>query len=289
MITTIYSGLTLAAIYAIVAVGFNIVFIATGTINFAQAQYAMLGTLAAWLGLQLFHLNLLLVIPIGFIFGAVIGLIEERAAIRLLPGHSVHGELVTTVGFSILIEGLAIALFGTNPEPVPSPVTSNQAISLLGGRVYPYQLLLIATAVAIVLGAELFSRRTLLGLASLATAEDKVAAIVRGINVRRLQIGAFMLAGGLLIAAGPFIAPVTYATSTIGDTLNIRAFVAMSIGGFGSPKGALVGGVAAGLLEAFVGRYLSSNFENLALLLLLLVVLILRPYGLFGERVERAV
>jgi branched-chain amino acid transport system permease protein len=289
MVTTIYSALFAGALYATVAVGFNIVFITSGTFNFAQAQYAMLGLWAAWLGLAVFHMNLLIVILLGFLAGAVIGLINERVAIRLLPSRGVHGELVTTVGFSVVLAGLAIAYFGDNPHVVRSVVTGNDAISLLGGRVFPYELVMVGVAITIVIGAELLSRRTVLGLAALATSEDRVAAILKGINVRRLQIGAYMLAGGLLVAVGPFIAPVTYATTGIGDALNIKAFVAMSIGGFGSPKGALIGGMAAGMVEAFVGRYLSADFQNLALLLLLLAVLMLRPYGLFGERVERAV
>jgi branched-chain amino acid transport system permease protein len=260
VITTIYAGLVLGSIYAMVAVGFNIVFIATGTVNFAQAQYAMLGTLLAYITLVHLHLNLIFAIPLGF-----------------------------AVGFSVLVEGLAIASFGTNPYPVPSVITSNSAVSLFHGVIYPYQIVMIAVSVAIVIAFELVARKTLVGLSSLATSEDKTAAILRGINVRQLQVGAYMLAGGLLVAVGPFIATTTYATSTIGDTLNIQAFVAMSIGGFGSPKGALIGGLLSGLLQAFVGRYLNSDLENLALLLLLLVVLMVRPYGLFGERVERAV
>lgn len=289
MMTTVFAGLFAGGLYATVAIGFNIVFIATGTFNFAQAQYAMLGLWSAWIGLEVFHWNLFAVIVAGFAAGAVIGLVNERLAIRLLPAGSVHGELVTTVGFSVLIVGLAIAAFGDNPHSVHSVVTGNDPITLLGGRVYPYELVMVGVAVLIVVGAEVLSRRTRIGLASLATAEDRVAAILKGINVRRLQIGAYMLAGGLLVAVGPFIAPVTYATTGIGDALNIKAFVAMSLGGFGSPKGALIGGMCAGLLEAFVGRYMNSNFNNLALLVLLLTVLMVRPYGLFGERVERAV
>jgi branched-chain amino acid transport system permease protein len=289
VITTLYAALFAGALYATVAVGFNIVFIATGTFNFAQAQYAMLGLWAAWIGLEVLHWNLVLVILAGFAVGAFIGLLNERLAIRFLPSTGVHGELVTTVGFSVLVVGLAIAVFGDNPQVVHSTITGNQAISLLGGRVYPYELVMVVVAVAIVVGFELLSRRTLLGLASLATAEDRVAAILKGVNVRRLQIGAYMVAGGLLMAVGPFIAPVTYATTGIGDALNIKAFVAMSLGGFGSPKGALIGGMCAGLVEAVVGRYLSANFQNLALLAMLLTILMLRPYGLFGERVERAV
>lgn len=289
MMTTIYAGLFGGALYATVAIGFNIVFIATGTFNFAQAQYAMIGLWAAWIGLEILHWNLLVVIVAGFAVGAGIGFLNERLAIRLLPAGTIHGELVTTVGFSVLLVGLAIALFGDNPHSVQSVITSNDPVTLLGGRVYPYELAMVVVAVLIVVGAEVLSRRTTLGIASLATAEDRVASILKGINVRRLQIGAYMLAGGLLVAVGPFIAPVTYATTGIGDALNIKAFVAMSLGGFGSPKGALIGGMCAGMLEAFVGRYLNSNFQDLALLALLLTVLMLRPYGLFGERVERAV
>jgi branched-chain amino acid transport system permease protein len=289
VITTLYAALFAGALYSTVAVGFNIVFIATGTFNFAQAQYAMLGLWSAWVGLEVFHWNLILVILSGFVVGAVIGLINERTAIRFLPSKGVHGELVTTVGFSVVMAGLAIAFFGDNPQVVHSALTGDQAISLFGGRVYPYELVMVGVAVLIVLGAELLSRRTLLGLSGLAAAEDRMAAILKGINVRRLQLGAYMLAGGLLMAVGPFIAPATYATTSIGDGLNIKAFVAMSIGGFGSPKGALIGGMAAGLVEALVGRFWSADFQNLALLVLLLAVLMLRPYGLFGERVERAV
>jgi branched-chain amino acid transport system permease protein len=105
MMTTVYAGLFAGSLYATVAIGFNIVFIATGTFNFAQAQYAMLGLWAAWIGLEVFHWNLLAVIVVGFAAGAVIGLVNERLAIRLLPSGTSHGELVTTVGFSVLIVG----------------------------------------------------------------------------------------------------------------------------------------------------------------------------------------
>src|ERR1051326_581572 len=154
MVTTLYAALFAGALYATVAIGFNIIFITSGTFNFAQAQYAMLGLWAAWLGLEIFHLNLVLVILLGFAAGAVIGLLNERLAIRLLPSRGVHGELVTTVGFSVVMAGLAIAYFGDNPQVVHSVVTGNQAVSLLGGRVYPYELVMVGVAIAIVLGAD---------------------------------------------------------------------------------------------------------------------------------------
>jgi len=287
--TTIYTALLSGSLYALIAMGFNIVFIATGTFNFAQAQFVMLGTFVAWIFGMYFHLNIALVILIGFGVGGLIGAVEERIAIRLLPGHGSHGELVTTVGFAVIIEGLALAVFGNNPQPVTSVLPNDKVIDLLGGRVYPHELLLIGIGIAVVIAGELLSRRTTLGIAALATAEDRVAAVLRGINVNRLSIGAYVLACGMCVALGPIIAPSTYATATIGDALNLKAFVALAIGGFGSPKGALLGGLAAGLVEALTGRYLSASFENLAVLLLLLLVLMIRPMGLFGERIERTV
>jgi branched-chain amino acid transport system permease protein len=287
--TTIYAALLDGALYALIAMGFNIVFIATGTFNFAQAQFVMLGTFAAWIGLSTLHLNWALVMLLGFGIGGLIGAAEERVAIRLLPGHGTHGELVTTVGAAVIIEGVALAVWGSNPQPVPSILPNDAVLTLFGGRVYPHELLLILSGFAVVVLGEILSRRTRLGMAALATAEDRVAAILRGINVGRLSVGAYVVACGMCVALGPIIAPATYATATIGDALNLKAFVALAIGGFGSPKGALLGGIAAGVVEAMTGRYLSASFQNLAVLLLLLTVLMIRPMGLFGERLERAV
>lgn len=287
--TTIYTALLDGSLYALIAMGFNIVFIATGTFNFAQAQFVMLGTFVAWIGLSTLHVNVFVVMLAGFAIGGLIGAIEERIAVRLLPGHGTHGELVTTVGFAVIIEGMALAIWGSNPQPVASVLPTDNVLTLFGGRVYPHELLLIGCGFGVVILGELLSRRTRLGLASLATAEDRVAAILRGINVGRLSIGSYVLACGICVALGPIVASATYASATIGDALNLKAFVALAIGGFGSPKGALVGGLAAGLVEALTGRYLNASFENLAVLLLLLAVLMVRPMGLFGERVERMV
>jgi branched-chain amino acid transport system permease protein len=287
--TTIYSGLVSGALYALVAVGYNIVFVPTGTFNFAQAQFVMVGTFVAWLGLVFFHWPLALTIAIGLLVGGLIGLIEERTAIRLLPGSGVHGELVTTVGVGVVIEGLANVLFGSNAQAVPSLITNDSAVTILNGRIFPSEILMIGTALIVVFLADQGSRRTRIGLASLATAEDKTAAVLRGINVSRLSIGAYMLAGGLCVAFGPFIASATFAQTSLGDALALKGFVALAIGGFGSQRGALIGGMTAGMLEALVARYLNANFQNLAVLILLLIVLSIRPHGLFGRGEGRVV
>src|ERR1700686_4835627 len=260
--TTIYSGLVGGALYSLVAVGYNIVFVPTGTFNFAQAQFVMVGTFVAWLGLAFFHWPLVLTIAIGILVGALIGLVEERTAIRLLPGSGVHGELVTTVGVGVVIEGLAVVIFGSNSQAVPSLFPNNNAITFLNGRIFPSEVLMIGTALVLVGLADQASRRTRIGLASLATAEDKTAAVLRGINVRRLSIGAYMVAGALCVAIGPFLASTTFASTTLGDALALKGFVALAIGGFGSHRGALIGGMTAGMLEGIVARYLRADFPN---------------------------
>jgi branched-chain amino acid transport system permease protein len=276
------------AVYAIVAVGFNIVIISSATFNFAQPQLIMLGTFAAYLGAAQFHAPLLVTIAISLVLGGLIGVLIERTAIRLLPPGA-HAELVTTVGVSVIIAGVVILAFGNNPFSVPPVFGGDRAMTLLGGRILPAELTILCIGLALPIIADILTTRTLLGLSSLAASEDKTAAVLRGINVGRLGWGSYGLAGALCMGLGPFVAPETYAYSALGDILVLKGFVAMVIGGQGSHRGALIGAIAVGFVEAFTARYIGVNYQNIAVFGLLLIVLMIRPHGLFGERLERAV
>ncbi|HUX87190.1 MAG TPA: branched-chain amino acid ABC transporter permease, partial [Chloroflexota bacterium] len=212
----------------------------------------------------------------------------EEAAIRPLRGAGLHGELVTTLGVAVFLDGVAVIIWGNQPLAVPF-FGSEQALTVFSGRVLPAELILIVVGVAVAIGAEAFSHWTTFGLTSLATAEDWVAAMLRGINVRALSVGSFAAAGALAMAAGPFVAPKTFASFDLGDALAIKGFVALAIGGFGSQKGALIGGIVTGLVEAVTARYLGVTFQELAIFGLLLVVLMIRPVGLFGEHEQRRI
>ena len=284
---TIFAALSTGAIYVIVAVAYNLVFAATGVFNFAQAQFVMLGTFVAYVGLVTFELPWVLVIVIGALIGALVGFLEERLAIRPLQGLGFHGELVTTLGVAVLLSGVAIVIWGTDPRPVG--FGAHTILTLAGGRVFPAEIALIAIGIAVAVGAHLISSRTLFGITNLAASEDRVAARLRGVNVLRLSVIAFALAGAICVGVGPFVAAKTAATPNLGDILAIKGFVALAIGGFGSHKGALIGGLVAGLAEAFTARFLGSTYQNLAVFVLLLVVLLTRPNGLFGEREQRVV
>jgi branched-chain amino acid transport system permease protein len=181
-----------------------------------------------------------------------------------------------------------VLLWGSQPLTVDF-FGSNAAVTIWTGRIYPAEVALIGIGIAVAVGAELYSTRTMLGIANLATAEDRVAARLRGINVERLSLFAFALAGAICMGLGVFVGPKTAASVDLGDNLAIKGFVALAIGGFGSQKGALAGGMAAGLAEALAARTLGADYQNAAVFLLLLFVLLVRPTGLFGEKEQRVV
>jgi branched-chain amino acid transport system permease protein len=284
--TTIWSGLSSGAVYALVALGYNICFIGSGTFNFAQASLTMLGVFLAYWGLSQLGWAAFAVIVVAVIIVALSGVTEERVAIR--PVRQLQGLLVTTVGAATLITGIIEVIWGQQALEVPS-FFSNNPLSVLGGRVLPDDLVLIGLALVFTAAFAVFSRFTMTGLAALAAAEDREPALLRGVNARRFQIGAFAIAGALAGLLGPFIGPKTFASFGLAQSLAIIAFVALAIGGFGSLAGATFGAFVIGLVQAYTDRYIGGNYENLMVFAILLVVLLILPNGLFGRRGERVV
>ena len=284
--TLIWGGLSLGAIYAIVAIGYNIVFISSKTFNFAHAQLTMVGAFVAYTGLVTWDLPVVVVIAMAAAAVAVVSAIEERIAIR--PVGDMHNILVTTLGASILLDGITQLTWGTQPLTVPF-FGGDEAFTLLGGRAYPVELFLIALAVLLVVALGIYSRRSLTGLALLGMAEDREAALLRGVNVRRMAFMAFVAAGALAGFAGMFVGSKTFAVSTLGAALALKGFVVLAIGGFGSMPGTLVGGTLVGLAEAYASRYLGGEYANLAVFLILITILMVRPAGLFVRTKERVV
>jgi branched-chain amino acid transport system permease protein len=285
-VTVVWAGLSLGAVYALVAVGYNIVFAASGIFNFAQAQLLMLGTFVAYWGLAQLGWPAAVVFALcGVIVGAV-ALLEERLAVRLVRGQ--HAQLVTTVGVATVLSGATQLIWGGDPLTVPF-LSSDTVWTIFGGRIEPVEVLLIVVAVAIPLALLVYGRASMIGLATLATAEDRESAMLRGINVRMVALGAFVVAGILAGLLGPIVGPKTFAVSTLGSSLALKGFVALAIGGFGSIAGGVVGGFAIGLLEQLSARYVSVNSVNLLVFAALITLLLVRPAGLFGRVGERVV
>jgi branched-chain amino acid transport system permease protein len=284
--TIVWSGLAIGAIYGLIALGYNIVFVSSNVFNFAHAQLVTLGTFVAFWGSVTLKLPPVLVFLLAAVIVGGVAVVEERTAIRLIRGT--EGQLVTTVGFLTLLEGVTQVIWGGQPLEVPFFGRSTVLI-LLGGRVFPVELELMGAAVVVTIAFVAITRGTMLGIALLAVSEDREAALMRGINVRALGIGAFAVSGVVAGLLGPIVGPQTFAVVTLGSTLALKGFVAMAIGGFGSAPGALIGGFVVGMIESESGRYLNASYSDLMVFAALLIVLLLRPTGLFGHARERAV
>lgn len=283
--TLVWGGLSLGAVYAIIAIGYNIVFIASGVFNFAHAQLVMMGTFLAYWGLAVAKIPVLVVFLFGAVAVGILAAMEDFVAIRPIKGT--EGQLVTTVGVATLLNGVTQLIWGG--EPLTVPFLGDSVWTVLGGRIAPVEMLLIVVAVLVTLAALFYSRVSLAGLALLAMAEDREAASLRGVNVRAMALAAFAASGVLAGVLGPVIGPKTFAVATLGSALALKGFVALALGGFGSLTGGLIGGLLIGLVEEYTTRYLGSEYSNMVVLGVLLLVLMTRPTGLFGRVRERMV
>jgi branched-chain amino acid transport system permease protein len=285
-LTLIWSGLALGAVYALVAIGYNIVFISSNTFNFAQAQLMMVGTFVVYTGLVTLKLPVIVVALMAAVVVLVLAGIEERIAVR--PVRDPETQLVTTLGFATLLNGATQIVWGGEPLNVPF-FGPDGVLTLLGGRVYPVEIALLLVMVVLLVGLSYVSRRFMVGLALVGMSEDREAAQLRGINVRRLAFATFAFSGLIAGLLGLFIGPKTFAVATLGAALALKGFVALAIGGFGSLPGAVIGGLTVGIVEQMAARYLGSEFSNLSVFVILMLVLMVRPAGLFGRVKERVV
>ncbi|PWJ27067.1 amino acid/amide ABC transporter membrane protein 1 (HAAT family) [Branchiibius hedensis] len=284
--TLVWAALSTGGIYALVAFGYNIVYMGYRTFNFAHAQLMMLGAFIAYTGLVSWTLPSVVVAVLVTVAVLVVAVVEERIAIR--PLSDMHSALITTLGVSVLLTGVSELVWGSSPLTVPF-AGGNDPVRVLGGQAYPVQFAIVIFAVLLVLAFEVITRRTTVGLSLMAITEDREAAMLRGINVRLLALGTFAVSGAVAGLSGMLIGPSTYAVATLGSSLALKGFVALALGGFGNMPGALVGGMTVGFVEAATIRYVGAEYANIAVFLVLVVVLMARPTGIFVRAQERTV
>jgi branched-chain amino acid transport system permease protein len=285
-VTTVWTGLSDGAVYALVALGYNIVFLSCGALNFANAALIMFGVFLMYAGLVTAHLPFGVTILIAAASVTVVALVQERLAIR--PVRSAHGILVTTVGAATILSGAVRLGWGSDPLHVPF-IGSPDPLTLLSGRVLIVELSLIIAAVVLSAATWLVLHRTMFGLAFLAVSENQEASVLRGLDARRLRLLAFAISGLLAGAVACLVGPKTLAYPDLGSALALEGFVALAIGGFGSVLGGLAGGLVIGMLQAVVASKLGSSYSDVFVLALLLAVLLLRPAGLLGQTRARVV
>ncbi len=276
------SGLTSGAIYALIALGFGIIYNATTIINFAQGEMVMLGALCA-IGIY----QLLPSLPVAFLGGVLIvslvGLVFERLALRPVRDCTPITLIIITVGAGVFLKGVAMLVWGKEAYPLPS-FSGTAPLHLGAATIMPQNLWVLGFTLVLVLALEAFFRLTLVGKAMRACAYNPRAARLVGIASGRMVQISFGLSAALGAGAGILIAPLTLGVYDMGTMLGLKGFSAAIIGGLGSLSGGVLGGLLLGLVEAFGSGLLSSGYKDAIAFLLLLLVLFLRPQGLLGGR-----
>ncbi len=281
------SGLTVGAVYALVALGFTLIYNASGVVNFAQGEFVMLGgmvtvfTSAAGVPLPLAAL-----IAVGV--AVVIGLMLHRFAIEPARGASAVTLIIITIGASILLRGIATIVFDKQFHKLPA-FTGETPVDILGAAVQPQSFWVLGGAAVVVLVLYVFLEHTLLGKAVLATAANRLAARLVGINTTTIMALAFGGSAAIGAVAGILVTPITLTSYDVGTLLALKGFAAAMLGGMGNPVGAVVGGLLLGLLEAFGAGYISSTYKDAFAFVVILIVLFAAPQGLFGRRVVERV
>ncbi|MFO7605747.1 MAG: branched-chain amino acid ABC transporter permease [Desulfurivibrionaceae bacterium] len=278
----IFAGLTYGIIYAIVAIGFNIIYNTTGIINFAQGEFVMLG------GMIAISLNPLMPLPLAIglavLITMVVGALIEIVFIRWLEKPSVLRLIIITIGISILIREAALHIWGEGVRSLPyfigNEVTS---VSIFGTRISPQVLWVMGVCTIMVILLSLFFRYTLMGQKMQACAANRTAATLCGINTRNMVTLSFMLSAGIGALAGCVMSPITYTEYGGGTGLAIKGFTVAIMGGLGNSMGAVAAGLLLGLLEAFSISVVPLAFQDAISIAILLIILFVRPQGLFGR------
>ena len=277
----VFSGLGTGSIYALVALGFNVIFKSTGAINFSQGEWVMVAGMsaAAMVGASL---PVPLACLAAVLVVAAVGVVSERLTIAPLRRRTPVLVTLVTIGLAIATKSAVMLTLGKDPAGYPG-FSGDATVTLLGASLPAQTLWIGAITLAFLLGAQLFFGHTILGKALRATAADPAAAALMGIDVPRMITLSFALGALAAGLAGVLITPLTFTSYDHGAIMGFKGFSAAMLGGIGSLPGAVLGGLLLGLIEALVAGYLSSAFKDAVAFLILLLVLFARPAGLIGH------
>lgn len=278
----VFSGLTVGAVYALVALGFTIIYNASDVVNFSQGEFVMLGGMST-VFLYDAGTPLLLAALLAITVTAFIGILLNKLAIEPAKGASVVNLIIITIGASIFLRGLAQIVFDKQLHRYPS-FSGDDPIGIYGATILPQSLWVMFGAAAIFVGLFIFFTRTLTGKAVLATANNRLAARLVGINTNFIMALSFALSAAVGATAGVLVTPITLTSYDVGVLLALKGFAAAMLGGMGNPFGALVGGLLLGLIEATTAGYISSDYKDAASFIVILLTLFVMPQGLFGAK-----
>jgi branched-chain amino acid transport system permease protein len=276
------SGLSTGAIYALIGIGFSIIYNATGIINFAQGEFVMLGGMFTLLFLETLKLPLWAAIPCAVAASTVAGMLFERLAIRPLRLPTPINLVIITIGGSILIRGLSMLLWGKDTHAIP-PFSGDEPIAIGGATILPQHLWILGITLLIIAANKYYFYHTISGKAMRACAYNRRAAGLVGIDVRRMVLFSFIISSAMGSVAGIIVAPLTMTAYDVGVMLGLKGFCAAIIGGMSSGGATVVGGLILGGLESLGAGLISSGYKDAIAFIILLLLLFIRPQGLFGK------
>ena len=282
----LFSGLTVGAIYALVALGFTLIYNASDVLNFAQGEFVMLGGMVTVFAVAA-GVPLPLAALLAVVVSVAVGFTLYWFAIAPARGASAVSLIIITIGASILLRGVASIMFDKNYHSL-TPFAGNEPWNVGGAALLPQSIIVLIGAGLIVLALWVFVTMTLMGKAILATAANRLAAKLVGINTGAVVALSFAVSAAIGAVGGILATPITFTSYDAGTLLALKGIAAAMLGGMGNPLGAVVGGLIVGLLEAFGAGYISSGYKDAIAFIVILLVLFAMPQGLFGRAgVER--
>ena len=276
------TGLTVGSIYAMVAIGFNIIYNVTEIINLAQGEFVMLGGLIMVFCHVVLRLPLILAFPATVVLVTLVGILLDRLAIRPIRQPSVLTLIIATIAASIIIKGTAMFIWGKDPLDLPA-FSGRNPINFLGAVIQPQYFWVIGFLIIVVIALTFFFDKTILGKAMSACADNPDAASLVGINVKWMILLSFALSAAIGAVAGIIVTPISLMEYDRGAMLAIKGFGAVILGGLGSFPGAILGGLIMGTIESFGAGLLSSGYKDAYALIVLLAVLFIKPSGILGS------
>jgi len=283
------SGIAIGCVYALVALGFVLIYKATETVNFAQGELMMLGGFFAYTATALMGWPYWAAIVFAVLVMALFGMGIERIVLRPVLGQAQFTVVMVTIGVGYVMRGVVSMVpgWGTDTYKIANPF-ADRVINIGGAAISLEQLMIIVMTAALCAVLFLFFRFTRIGVAMQASSQNQLAAYYMGIPVRRINTLIWGLSAAVATFAGILLAPLTFVHANMGF-IGLKAFPAAVVGGFGSIPGAIVGGLVIGLVESFAGYYLPEGFKDIAAYIVVLLVLIFKPSGLFGDKLTKKV
>ena len=282
VIQYILSGLSTGSIYSLIGLGFAIIFNSTGIINFAQGEFVMLGGMLTFFFLSVVKLPIIAAMLLAVLIATSVGVIFERLAIRPLRKATPLNLVIITIGASILIRGLAMLIWGKDTHSLPM-FSGNEPLFVGGATILPQHLWIFAITLLIIIINKLYFYYSISGKAMRACSYNRNAASLVGIDVKRMVLFSFAISSAMGSVAGIIAAPLTMTSYDVGVMLGLKGFCAAIIGGMSSGIGTVLGGLLLGVLESLGAGLVSSGYKDAIAFIILLLILFIRPQGIFKK------